>query len=129
MAPFLLFMMYGLIFFGMLLATKQSLTNAAADAARVSIGAVAGPTGGGPAGETQEQAQIRVAKASVLSHLGSAYDSPDPTVNFCSGVAGPRCITVVVQRNAPPVPPAPGLGIVWDSSKNLSATAVVQVSA
>ncbi len=127
--PVFLLVLYGLIFFGMLLANKQAITNAAADAARSSVGAVAGPAGGGPAGETQDQAVIRVAKAAILSHLGSVYDSPDPTVNFCTGAAGPKCITVIVQRNAPPVPPAPGLGIVWSSAKHLSSTAVVQYTA
>lgn len=124
--PVFVLVLYGLIFFGTLLASKQSLTNAAADAARSSVGAIAGPAGGGPAGETQDQAVIRVAKAAVLSHLGSAYDSPDPTVNFCTGSTGPRCITVVVQRNSPPVPPAPGLSIFWSSTKHLSSSAVVQ---
>ena len=116
------FLLYGLIFFGMLLATKQGITNAAADGARSAIGAVPIPP------ETPAQAQIRVAKATVQNHLGSLYDSPEPTVGFCNGASGPQCITVTVQRNDPPVPPSPGLGLLWDSSKSIKSTAVVQVS-
>jgi len=125
-----MFLLYGLIAFGMILALKQSITSAAADGARAAVGAV--PV----AGETLDQAEIRVAKAKVdgaLGWLGGKYQSSSdlsvapPT--FCTGASGPKCISVTITypyETRPLVPPAPGLGLVTPSS--IRTTAVVQVT-
>ena len=120
------FVLYGLIAFGMMLALKQSVTHAAADGARAAIGAK--PVGA----ETQNDAYVRVAKAKVagaLNWLGSKYnESTDftATVGPC-GTA--QCLTVRINypyQSRPLVPTAPGLGLVTPS--NFGSTAVVQVS-
>lgn len=122
------FVLYALIAFGMVLALKQSMTNAASDGARAAVGAV-------PAsGETLEAAQVRVARAKVdgaLGWLGSNrqpnVDIPDPT--YCTGSSGPKCITVTLTypyKDKPLVPPAPGLGVFVPDS--IKTAAVVQVT-
>ena len=57
--PIFVFVLYGLIAFGIMLSAKQTITHATAEGARAAIGAVPNP------GENQDQAEERVAKDRV----------------------------------------------------------------
>lgn len=111
--------LYGLIYFGMALATKQRVTNAAAEGARSAVGAPS-------AAVAQTMAQERVVK--LLGTPGGRY-TVTPVAAPCSTAAptGPQCITVTVNydwRNHPVVPAAPGLGLARVNT--LGSVAVVQ---
>ena len=125
--PIFVFVLYGLIAFGMMLSAKQTITNAAAEGARAAVGAA-----------PNTAAQTAAAKNKVISAMKSydKYDANDPN-EFSASVApcdpnnltSPSCITVKVlypYSDKPLVPPAPGLGLVMPDK--LSSTAVVQVS-
>ena len=122
--PIFIFVLYGLIAFGMMLSAKQTVTNAAAEGARAAVGATAG--------NQVQAAHDRVAQA-MKDSLGQ-YNVDDPgsfsaTVGGCQGAPAHQCITVTVTypySSKPLVPPAPGLGLV--TPDKLSSTAVVQVS-
>ena len=119
------FVLYGLIAFGMILATKQSVTNAASEGARSAVGAVDDAT-------AVSAAQLRVVKA--LGNSNGRYKvGPDPAGTPATGPCdpltplGPRCITVSITYDLarhPVVPPAPGLNLVTPPS--ITSTAVVQ---
>ena len=119
--PFML-ILYGLIAFGMMLALKQSMTGAAADAARSAVGVPAGT-------------EVAVAKATLaqrLDWLGAKYspgDSPDPVVGPCANDAAKTCITVKVHYpyGAKPLVPK-GLGIGFLTPEVIDTEATVQVS-
>lgn len=107
--------LYGLITFGMILAQKQSITNAAADGARAAVGQTS----------PEAAAQLRVRNA-LGDPAGRYLDTYD--VAACAGGTG-NCITVTITydyEGHPLVPEAPGLGLVTPPS--LAAKAVVQVS-
>lgn len=116
------FILYALIAFGMMLALKQSVTNASAEGARAAVGI------------TDEATAISTAKTAVgnrLDWLGGKYQAGDTTatVGFCSGSTGPKCITVSINypyESRPLVPPAPGLGLLTPDS--FGSTAVVQIT-
>lgn len=120
---------YALICFGMILATKNSLTHAAAEGARAAIAVVDNPAT--PADEREAKALEKV--ASNLSWLGSKFQPGDATaaVDPCDAAvpAGPQCITVTITYpydTRPIVPPAPGLGLVIPDK--LTSTAVVELT-
>jgi Flp pilus assembly protein TadG len=117
------FVHYALIAFGMMLAVKQSITQAAADGARAAIGV--------PPDQREAKARERVGKG--LDWLGSKYQPSDTAVTEApcdaADAAGPQCITVTITypyENRPIVPPAPGLGLV--TPKSFKTTSVVQVA-
>ena len=120
------FILYGLIAFGMMLALKQSVTHAAADGARAAIGAKPLP------GETQNDAYVRVARlkvADALDWLGGKYQEGTDFTASVGACGTSQCITVSVNYpydNRPLVPPAPGLGLV--TPNNFGSTAVVKLS-
>lgn len=107
------FVLYGLIAFGMILATKQRITNAAAEGARAAVG------------QTNDAAAVNAATARVLAAgLPAGTYTPTYTTAPCGSN---QCITVTVTYNLdtnPVVPPAPGLGLV--TPKKITSTAVVQ---
>lgn len=109
------FIMYGLISFGMILATKQRITNAAAEGARAAVG------------QTTAAAAISTATARVAAAgLPAGAYTPTYTTAACGSN---NCITVTITYNLaahPVVPLAPGLGLVTPST--ISSTAVVQYS-
>ncbi|MDQ4068972.1 MAG: pilus assembly protein [Actinomycetota bacterium] len=118
------FVLYGLIAFGTILATKQSVTNAASEAARAAVGAADEASAVGTA-------QARVVKALGTSNgryaIGPGAGVPSTGPCDTSAPAGPQCITVTITydlKGHPVVPPAPGLGLVTPDS--LTSTAVVQ---
>lgn len=130
---FALFMLviYALITFGMILATKNSLTHAAAEGARSAIGAVDDPLTP-TVDERVETAKSQVADS--LKWFGSKYQPGDTSASVarCSPsdpVDLSDCITVTVTypyESRPIVPPAPGLGLVTPSE--FTSTAVVRLS-
>jgi Flp pilus assembly protein TadG len=117
--------LYGLIYFGMALATKQRVTNAAAEGARAAVGQTSATAAG-------------VATTRVNALLGGTAKGytigPDPTgprVGPCDPAvpAGAQCVTVTITwdwAGHPVVPAAPGLRIF--PINNLGSTAVVQYS-
>lgn len=111
------FIMYGLISFGMILATKQRITNAASEGARSAVGS------------TQANA-ISVASARVAQALGApgAYTATyDDNACPSASPTGPKCIKVTITYDLaghPIVPPAPGLGLVTPNT--ITSTAIVQ---
>lgn len=122
--------LYGLITFGMILATKNSLTHAAAEGARAAVSVVDDPST--PAvDERVDRAKDQVGRS--LGWLGGKYQAGDTAaaVAACDPAvpAGPSCITVTITypyKDRPIVPPAPGLGLVTPDT--LTSTAVVELS-
>lgn len=136
----LIFVLYGLIAFGMMLALKQSVTSAAADGARSVVGVTDDTTT--VADERLEKAKTTV--AARLNWLGSKYSPSDVKVswydpatldcNYAAAApvppAAPAPVTVCVKitypySTRPLVPLAPGLGLV--TPDNLGSEARVQV--
>ncbi|MEA2716301.1 MAG: hypothetical protein QOI56_1489 [Actinomycetota bacterium] len=111
-----MFVLYGLISFGMILAQKQRITNAAAEAARSAVG------------EANSGAAVTAATDRVTKLLGApgAYTVVyDGAYNCVSGQ--PNCIKVTItydNKNHPLVPPAPGLGLFTPDT--FTSSAVVQ---
>ncbi len=92
------FILYGLVSFGMVLATKQKVTNTATDAARAAVGA-------GDLTAAQAAAAARV--ATELGTPGSTYTASYTAETSCPAPA--ECIRVKIVYN---LPVTPGLGIV-----------------
>lgn len=109
------FVLYGLIAFGMVLATQQRVTNAAAEAARSTVGVADAST-------AATTATDRVTK--ILGPANGRYTvTAAPAVPACGPPA--QCITVTITwdyRNHPVVPPAPGLGLVMPEEFGSNAT-------
>ena len=113
--------LYGLIYFGMALATKQRVTNAAAEGARSAVGAAS-------AADAQTMAQNRVL-ALLGTPAGRYTVTPVAAPCIVAAPTGPQCITVTIAwdwDNHPSVPAAPGLGLA--PVNTLGSTAVVQYS-
>ncbi len=112
-----IFFMYGLITFGVILAQKQAVTNAAADGARSAVGA-----------STDAGAQA-LADTRIVDALGAPNGRYTSAYSFtpCGGTH--RCIAVQITwdyAGHPIVPPAPGLGLFTPAT--FGAKAVVQYS-
>lgn len=106
------FILYGLISFGMVLATKQQVTNAAADAARAAVG------------QADDTDAIDAAEARVVAALGAVGTkyTLDPPISVAS-CGSNQCITVTIVYN---LAPSPGLGLVIPPTT--TAKSVVQYS-
>ena len=118
------FILYGLIAFGMILALKQSVTNAATEAARSAVGITSDPDAVTKATAT---ARDRLDWLSSSQKAALQIDIPTP-IPTCAGGSG-RCITVTVRypyQGHELVPPAPGLGLVTPDT--ISTTATVQIT-
>ena len=121
------FILYGLIAFGMMLALKQSMTNASAEAARSAVG-ISDDASAITKATTTAQQRLSWLGGSDWSHGQKGAVTITPTVAACAGGSG-RCLTVNVTYNYsahPLVPPAPGLGLVTPNS--FSSTSTVQIS-
>lgn len=108
----LFFVLYALIVFGMLLALKQTVTNAASEGARAAVG---------QATSTAAQTTATNKATSAASWLNSSGVS----VSFPSPSCGTNCITVKVSYNYgsyPLVPNLPGFGLVVPSTVESQAT-------
>jgi Flp pilus assembly protein TadG len=111
--------LYGLIYFGMALATKQRVTNAAAEGARAAVGQTT-------AAAAQTTAQNRV--IALLGAQAGRY-TVTPVAAPCDNAApaGAQCVTVTITwdwAGHPVVPAAPGLRIFPINS--LGSQAIVQ---
>ncbi len=129
----LFFLLYSLIAYGLMLALKQSVTNAASEGARAAIGA-------------DLQASYDASRDS-LEWLGSKCCRSDgsftpqvtgaplvinPQRAFCSSTAtssgAPECVTVSVSYDyagSPLLPPLPGWGLVFPDT--IHTTGVIQL--
>lgn len=116
------FILYGLIAFGMILALKQSVTNAATEAARSAVGITA---------DADAVTKAETTARNRLDWLSSSQKAAlvvTPTIQPCAGGSG-RCITVLVKypyKGHELVPAAPGLGLV--TPNNIQTTATVQIT-
>lgn len=126
-------LLYGIIAYGLMLALKQSVTNAANEGARAAIGA--------------DLQRSYAASRESLDWLGSKCcrsDGPytpqvagaplaiNPQRAFCNPLAvnpgDPECITVSISydyANSPLLPPLPGLGLVFPDT--IDSTGVIQL--
>lgn len=117
------FILYGLIAFGMMLALKQSVTSAAAEGARSAVGISDDPTALTTARDSAMD-RLDWLKADQQAALIITPTILDP----CPSGTG-RCIRVEVTypyEGNELIPPAPGLGLVTPSS--FGSTAVVKIS-
>ncbi len=111
-----MFVLYGLISFGMILAQKQRITNAAAEGARSAVG----------------QTDKVSAELAATNRITKLLGAPGPYTVVYDGAynciaAQPNCIKVTITydyKNYPIVPPAPGLGLF--TPDKFESTAVVQ---
>jgi len=133
--PIFLFVLYGLIAFGMAISLKQSITHAASQGARAAIGApvTSACTTPTPPDTPQECAWKLAASTQVQSALhwmggNETYVTVSPSIAPCAGDTSNQCITVKLDydyQNHPLIPSAPGLGII--NPTKLTSTAIVQV--
>jgi Flp pilus assembly protein TadG len=121
--PIFVFVLYGLIAFGLMLSAKQTITNAASEGARAAVGATQGD-------QTAETAAAHdKVDAAMKSFSGYHVDDPGAFEADFIPCGINTCIKVTVKydyASHPIVPPAPGLGLV--TPDKLTSTAVVQVS-
>ncbi|MDQ4133843.1 MAG: pilus assembly protein [Actinomycetota bacterium] len=109
------FLLYGIIAFGMAIGVKQNVTHAAFAGARAAVGAV------NPVAEAEAQVD------DTLSEFAGNY-SRTATTGPCAGSSSVTCITVTVTydyKNHPVVPSAPGLGVVLPNT--FTSKSVVQL--
>lgn len=119
-APIFFFILYALIVFGMALALKQSVTNAAAEGARSAVGLT------GAAAETQAETEVKD-RLGWLSDDQLAALEVDATAGTCTSGSG-ECITVVVNypyQGNELVPPAPIINYL--APERVGSRAVVQI--
>lgn len=93
--------LYGLISYGMIMATKQRVTNAASEAARSAVGSA------------DDAAAISAATTRANSLLSGGSYSPVPVVTTAA-CGSSTCVKVKITwdyKNHPVVPPAPGIGL------------------
>ena len=130
-AVLLMMFIYGIAAYGILLATKNNITHAAAEGARSALSVSDLPAA------TLDARRITQAQNTVatrLSYLGSKYQAGDTSATI--GLCNPsdpadttKCITVTITypwSARPIIPSAPGLGIILPN--NLRSTAVVRLS-
>jgi Flp pilus assembly protein TadG len=139
---FLIGLLYGLVTIGLSLATKETITQSAADAARAGI-VLSSPLAAETEAQTEALHDIGWIKGSLTcasstvscaeSSTATCANSVTVCVNsyeaFCDSSDTTECLTVVVTynySNAPLIPNVPGLDVLVPST--LSSTATLQVS-
>lgn len=130
-AVLLMMFIYGIVSYGLLLATKNNITHAAAEGARAALSVADLPAA---TLDARRVTQAQNTVATRLDYLGTKYQASDTTATI--GLCNPsdpadttRCITVSINYPwsvRPLIPSAPGLGIVMPD--NLRSTAVVRLS-
>jgi Flp pilus assembly protein TadG len=93
--------LYGLISYGMIMATKQRVTNAASEAARSAVG------------EANDADAIAAATTRLNTLLSGSAGKYTPVVTTAA-CGTSTCVKVTVTwdwKNHPVVPPAPGIGL------------------
>ena len=94
--------LYGLISYGMIMATKQRVTNAASEAARSAVGQTTDAAAISTATTRRELAAVRLG-----GQLHARSSPPSPC-------GASTCVKVKIDwdyKNHPVVPPAPGIGL------------------
>lgn len=127
-APIFFFILYALVVFGMALALKQSVTNAAAEAARSTIGVVDNPATTGVDERVDNARNVVLQRLSWLSTSQKASLTINPTIATCTVGTG-QCITVQVTYpydDNPLVPSAPLIKQI--QPKTVGSTATVKLS-
>ncbi|MDO9458007.1 TadE family protein [Nocardioides sp.] len=131
----LLYLVFGVITYGYMLAFRQSLSQGAAEGARAAAVAPAGFT---PAQQTSAARTavtnslstygMSCGTSGALTRGGSSVGTCVVTVAACTGAATSRCVTVALDYNqdAHPLIPLPGLGLAMPD--HLRYTAVAEVS-
>lgn len=130
-AVLLMMFIYGIAAYGILLATKNNITHAAAEGARSALSVSELPAA---TLNARRIAQAQSTVATRLGYLGSKYQASDTaaTIGLCepsNPADTTQCITVTITypwSARPIIPSAPGLGIVMPD--NLRSTAVVRLS-
>jgi hypothetical protein len=125
-------LLYGLVAYGLMLALKQSVTNAANEGARAAIG--------GSIEESYDTASdglgwlgakcCRSDNAALVPQTAGAPLVINPIQALCPGAApgGPQCVTVSVSYDfagAPLLPPLPGFGLAFPDT--IQSTGVIQL--
>jgi len=121
------FVLYGLIAFGMMLSMKQNITHAATEGARAAIGVAQGDADHNGVDDREDAARARV--ASALSAWNAAQLAHTNVVVSFPNTCPTSCIKVHITydyTNQPLVPPAPRLGLVTPDT--LSSDAIVALS-
>jgi len=127
-APIFFFILYALVVFGMALALKQSVTNAAAEGARSTIGVIDDPGTAGVDERVDHARNVVLQRLSWLSASQKASLTIDPTVAPCTVGAG-TCITVQVTYPYDDNPLVPSAPIIKQlQPKTVGSTATVKLS-
>lgn len=128
-AVLLMMFIYGIAAYGIMLSTKNSMTQAAAEGARSALSVADLPA---LTLDTRRTDQAKATVATRLASFGSKYQAGDTTATI-AGCSGPsdtvKCITVTITypwSTRPMIPTAPGLGLVMPNT--LRATAVVRLT-
>ncbi len=130
-AVLLMMFIYGIAAYGILLATKNNITHAAAEAARSALSVPDLPAA---TLDARRITQAQNTAATRLGYLGTKYQAGDTSAaialcNPSDAADTTRCITVTITypwSSRPIIPSAPGLGILLPN--NLRSTAVVRLS-
>lgn len=127
-APIFFFILYALVVFGMALALKQSVTNAAAEGARSTIGVVDNPATTGVDERVENARNVVLQRLSWLSTSQKASLTITPTIATCTVGTG-QCITVKVTYpyDANPLVPSAPL-IKQIQPKTVGSTATVKLN-
>jgi hypothetical protein len=127
-------LLYGLVAYGLMLALKQSVTNAAAEGARAAIG---GDPQDSYAASTDSLEWLgdkccRSDDGSLSPQVAGAPLVVNPETDFCDAGAtqpgDPQCVTVVIAYDyaaSPLLPPLPGTGLLFPDT--IASTGVVQL--
>ena len=113
------FMLYGIIAFGMAIGVKQNVTHAAFAGARAAVGLT---------GTAARDTAVNKTNEALDQYPAGSYTVTVPIPGPCSVGSG-NCITVTVDfdyENHPVVPNAPGLGVVLPPRFHAEST--VQIS-
>lgn len=126
-------LLYGLIAYGLMLALKQSVTNAATEGARAAIG---GDLQGSYAASTDSLEWLGSkccrSDGSFTPQVAGAPLVINPTTAYCNAGAtnpgDPECVTVSIAYDyagSPLLPPLPGMGLVFPNT--IASTGVIQL--
>ena len=130
-APLLFLFLYAIVAYGMVLAVKHAVTQAAADAARAAVPVTQDlPAESGPSGTALAQANVD------LNWLGGTNACSQPGFSCTTSVLSPcpgsgsstNCLQVTVRYDYvdhPIVPSLPGLGLILPDSLQSSTTTLL----
>lgn len=120
--PVILLLVFGIIGYGVMLAFRQSLSQAASEGARAAVGAPA--SGVSAAAQSAIQSAMATYGKSCTDGVTCTISTPAP----CAGDSSHTCVQVTVSypyRDDPIVPNVPGLGFALPQS--LTFTSSVEV--